>query len=117
MANNTIQYICSSCGAQAATWSGRCHVCGEWNTLEEQLSAASVAGAKGGKSLQPKSVKSLAAKDTLQRLKSGIGEVDLVLGGGFVPGSVNLIAGQPGIGKSTLLLQLASALGAKKPVL
>jgi DNA repair protein RadA/Sms len=115
---NAVQYVCSNCGAQAATWSGRCHVCGEWNTLQEQLviepgSAAS----SSGHALTAQSVGKLAKADNQERLATGINEVDTVLGGGFVAGSVTLIAGQPGIGKSTLLLQLADAVAAKEPVL
>lgn len=116
MGKNTVVYACSSCGAQASTWSGRCHVCGEWNTIQEQLDISSSVSSKG-KALQPKSVRTLAKKDTNRRIISGISEVDLVLGGGFVPGSVNLIAGQPGIGKSTLLLQLADSIAKKEDVL
>ncbi len=101
----------------AATWSGRCRVCGEWNTLVEQIDASNMAAGNSGKALDPKPVKTLIRKDSAKRLNTGVSEIDLVLGGGFVAGSVNLIAGQPGIGKSTLLLQLANALAAKDPVL
>lgn len=114
---NTVQYICTNCGAKSATWSGRCHVCGEWNTLEEQLDIDASAPAAGGKALRPEPVAKLAKADTVKRIKTGLEEVDVVLGGGFVAGSVNLIAGQPGIGKSTLLLQLADMIAAKEPVL
>jgi len=114
----SVRYVCSSCGAVAVTWSGRCHVCGEWNTLQEQLALESVAKvAAGGTTLIPQSVSKLAQKDQLQRLSTGVSEVDTVLGGGFVAGSVSLIAGQPGIGKSTLLLQLAYAIAKHAPVL
>lgn len=113
----SVQYVCSNCGAVSATWSGRCFSCGEWNTLQEQLAVvtktASVAGAA---KLEPQSIDASKAKD-FARLTTGIGEVDDVLGGGFVAGSVNLIAGQPGIGKSTLLLQLADALAQKEKIL
>jgi len=100
-----------------STWSGRCPQCGEWNTLEEQLSAETLArGVKSGRALVAQPVdKSIAADN--QRLVTGMAEVDDVLGGGIVTGSVNLIAGQPGIGKSTLLLQLAYAVAANVPVL
>lgn len=111
------RYVCSNCGAVYSGYSGRCSQCGEWNTLQEQLAPATVAGSvAAGKRLAPQSVaKSVAADHT--RLKSGLAEIDDVFGGGIVAGSVNLIAGQPGIGKSTLLLQLAYRVAAKAPVL
>lgn len=112
----TIKYVCSNCGAESSTWSGKCFSCGEWNTLEEQLVVTSGTVKSGGKKLATQSVHTSLAKDH-ERLSSGIAEVDTVLGGGLVAGSVNLIAGQPGIGKSTLLLQLAHAVSAKYPVL
>jgi DNA repair protein RadA/Sms len=114
---DSVRYVCSSCGAENATWSGKCYSCGEWNTLEEQVVIEGGGSAQGsGRQLATQSVTTSLAKDH-KRLKSGIGEVDAVLGGGIVAGSVNLIAGQPGIGKSTLLLQLAHELAIKEPVL
>ncbi|HSX45680.1 MAG TPA: DNA repair protein RadA [Candidatus Saccharimonadia bacterium] len=111
------QYVCSNCGAAFSSWSGKCQNCGEWNTLQEQLTSVSIAGsvASGGV-LKPQPVDKSVAKDQ-QRLVSGLAEVDDVFGGGIVAGSINLIAGQPGIGKSTLLLQLAYDVSAKVPVL
>ncbi len=106
---DAVRYVCSSCGAVSATWSGRCYNCGEWNTLQEQLDISSQSVGKGGHTLTTQTVSSSLAKDH-QRLVSGISEFDNVFGSGIVAGSVNLIAGQPGIGKSTLLLQLAHAL-------
>jgi DNA repair protein RadA/Sms len=111
------RYVCSNCGNSTTSWSGKCPQCGEWNTLEEQLSVETIAGSvASGRVLKPQSVKNSVAADQ-PRIKTGIGEVDAVFGGGIVPGSVNLIAGQPGIGKSTLLLQLAYAVAANTPVL
>jgi DNA repair protein RadA/Sms len=111
------RYVCSNCGALTTSWSGRCSQCGEWNTLQEQLSAATVAGSIAeGRVLKSQTVAKSLASDQA-RLLTGIGEIDAVFGGGIVAGSVNLIAGQPGIGKSTLLLQLAYAVAAKTPVL
>lgn len=110
-------YICSNCGAESASWSGRCFNCGEWNTLQQQLSATTIAGSvSSGKKLDAQTVTKSLARDH-SRLPSGLAEVDTVLGGGLVAGSVTLIAGQPGIGKSTLLLQLAHLLSSKQPVL
>jgi len=101
----------------SVTWSGRCQHCGEWNTIQEQVAIDASNLKSAGRSLAAASVTSLAKKDTLGRLKTGLEDVDVVLGGGFVPGSVTLIAGQPGIGKSTLLLQLAQLVALKHPVL
>jgi DNA repair protein RadA/Sms len=114
----TIRFVCSNCGAIHSSWAGRCSQCGEWNTLEEQLSVTSIGGKvmTGGSPLAPGSVTS-ALKADLPRLKTGLSEVDDVLGGGFVAGSINLIAGQPGIGKSTLLLQVANLLAKSGDIL
>ncbi len=112
-----VRFECANCGAVAATWSGRCHVCGEWNTLQEQLAIEQGAGQAAGKPLVAERVDKLVKADRLERLATAMNEVDTVLGGGFVAGSVNLIAGQPGIGKSTLLLQLADAIAKHSPVL
>jgi DNA repair protein RadA/Sms len=112
-------FMCSDCGAESSTWSGKCYNCGEWNTLQEQLTSVSVAGAAGstsGKALSVQRV-SQAAQSDAKRLVTGTKDVDTVLGGGLVPGSVTLIAGQPGIGKSTLLLQVAHELAKKHRVL
>lgn len=118
MARKSIsRYVCSNCGAFSSTWSGKCPQCGEWNTLEEQLSPEAVAGSVStGRVLTAQSVAKSVAVDQ-PRLVSGIAELDDVFGGGIVAGCVSLIAGQPGIGKSTLLLQLAYAVAAKQPVL
>jgi DNA repair protein RadA/Sms len=111
------RYVCSNCGNVTTSWSGKCPHCGEWNTLEEQLAPATIAGSvSAGRSLQAQTVDKSIARDQ-KRLLTGISEVDDVFGGGIVAGSVNLIAGQPGIGKSTLLLQLAYEVSAKASVL
>lgn len=108
-------FVCSNCGETTPTWSGKCYACGEWNTLQESAGSVAVSVASG-KVLKGQSLKSSIERD-LVRLITDIEEVDTVLGGGFVPGSVNLIAGQPGIGKSTLLMQVAEALSKKQSVL
>ena len=103
------KYICNNCGAESSVWAGKCFTCGEWNTLEEAIVAApSTRGSGGGARLQATSSKQAAAVSE-KRLASGLHDVDIVLGGGVVAGSVILLAGEPGIGKSTLLLQLADA--------
>lgn len=113
----TRRYVCSNCGSVSSAWAGKCPQCGEWNTLQEELSSTAInAAVQSGQQLQVQSVSSSVAKDS-RRLATDIREVDDVLGGGVVAGSVNLIAGQPGIGKSTLLLQIAYAVAAKTAVL
>lgn len=115
----TAHFVCSNCGASYSSWAGKCAQCGEWNTLQEEavLDAGIAGGAiSTGRALQPASVGTLVERDQ-ERFVTGMSDVDVVLGGGIVAGSVNLIAGQPGIGKSTLLLQLADALAKKYRVL
>ena len=113
---SSVVYLCSNCGSQSPTFSGKCYHCNEWNTISEHLNSVTVQSNKKGRVLQSQSVKASLAKDQ-PRYISGISEVDMVLGGGLVAGSVILIAGQPGIGKSTLLLQTAYDLSKKYPVL
>ncbi len=119
MAKRSSRYVCTNCGGTASAWAGRCPNCGEWNTLQEEavIDSGIAGGAvSNGSILTPASVGSMIAKDQ-KRLETGIDDVDVVLGGGIVAGSVNLIAGQPGIGKSTLLLQLADAIAKSHSVL
>jgi DNA repair protein RadA/Sms len=101
-----VRYVCSNCGATHNKWQGRCSNCGQWNTLVESVQVSTATAGSSGKPLKTADT-TVALKEKTARLKSGITEVDEVLGGGFVPGSVVLLAGEPGIGKSTLLLQLA----------
>src|SRR5262249_29157586 len=107
-------FVCQACGAVSARWSGKCAACGEWNSIIEENAPAAAPPAliaiKGGKGRA-------ATFETLQsegrdapRLPTGMGELDRVLGAGLVPGSAVLVGGDPGIGKSTLLLQAAAAL-------
>lgn len=114
---SSVRFVCSNCGFTSSAWAGRCPQCGEWNTLEEQLTSAAVTAAVSGGHQLPVQTLAEVAGSHEDRLKSGIREVDDVLGGGIVPGSVTLLAGQPGIGKSTLLLQFAYALAASAKVL
>src|SRR5688572_5921319 len=118
MAKERVRYVCSNCGEPSLSWAGKCPHCGAWNTLQEELVMESAPGrvASQGRKLEGASVKSLITHDQ-KRLSTGMGDVDTVLGGGVVVGSVTLIAGQPGIGKSTLLLQLADAVAKKHKVL
>jgi len=115
MARAKTHFVCSACGATASKWSGQCSTCAEWNTLlEAPLPTASAADQSARfKSFAPKpAVHKLADVDIgqVQRFSSGIKELDRVYGGGLVPGSVVLIGGDPGIGKSTLLLQSCASM-------
>ncbi|MDD5074082.1 MAG: DNA repair protein RadA, partial [Candidatus Shapirobacteria bacterium] len=101
-------FVCQQCGHQAPKWQGQCPGCGEWNSLEETsltISAGSKASSAKAKVLTFSQIESYEKA----RVKSNINELDRVLGGGIVPGSVVLLAGEPGIGKSTLLLQLSDS--------
>jgi len=116
MAKKKVLFVCSNCGAESASWSGRCFNCGEWNTLQEQIINPAEVIKTSGHRLQPQTINKALVRDQV-RLVTGNKEVDTVLGGGIVPGSVTLLAGQPGIGKSTLLLQLAHALAKQYQIL
>jgi DNA repair protein RadA/Sms len=108
-------YRCSECGAEHPKWGGRCDSCGAWNTLVEEPVAPARGGARGRRSAAvdagPEPVR-LADVDgeSMARWETGLDEFDFVLGGGIVPGSLVLVGGEPGIGKSTLLLQCAACL-------
>jgi len=121
MAKAKTQFVCQNCGAVHSKWSGRCDNCGEWNTLVEQVANAgssSVAKASGtGRPLNVQSIKDMAVDDTSKRIPTGAADLDVVLGGGILPGAVVLLAGQPGIGKSTLLLQVTAFIAKKTSVL
>ncbi|NGR08096.1 DNA repair protein RadA [bacterium SGD-2] len=111
-------YVCSECGGTSAKWLGKCPACGAWNTLTESLAAAAPAHrfAPLAGSTPVQDLADIEARE-LPRQPSGIAEFDRVLGGGLVPGSVVLIGGDPGVGKSTLLLQALVSLAATVPVL
>ena len=105
MARTRTVFRCLSCGATAPKWSGRCAGCGEWNTLTEELDAPAGPTAPGLAPAEPVPITAVRSTDG-RPVPTGIGELDRVLGGGLVPGSVTLVGGEPGIGKSTLVLQL-----------
>jgi DNA repair protein RadA/Sms len=118
MAKNSPSFHCQSCGAVYHRWQGKCDSCGTWSSLVEEGASAPVPGGTGGRG---KTKGRLFALEGLKgetrdapRILSGIGELDRVTGGGFVPGSVLLIGGEPGIGKSTLLMQACAALASAK---
>ncbi len=114
-------YRCTECGAEHSRWAGRCDVCGEWNTLVEETVAPKATGAgaarrsagtggaeaRGGTVIATPRLSEVEGTER-QRLRTGIDELDFVLGGGIVPGSMVLVGGEPGIGKSTILLQVAA---------
>src|SRR4029079_2300096 len=115
-------YRCTECGADHPKWAGRCDVCGAWNSLVEEMAtraaptggAARRAGgartlAEGGSIAPTPRLRDVSGSEA-KRWKTGVDELDFVLGGGIVPGSMILIGGEPGIGKSTLLLQVAARL-------
>ena len=124
MAKQRSFYQCTQCGYECAKWMGKCPNCGSWNTLEEHLPAEaapahrSAMGASASKAAPGKSVQLREIAGThAPRKKTGIGELDRVLGGGIVAGSVVLAGGEPGIGKSTLFLQMADRLAQGASVL
>lgn len=114
-------FVCNECGYESVKWMGQCQGCGSWNTLEEQL----VAPKKSGVTVASSAIKSIANAKTISqidakdehRFVTGISELDRVLGGGIVKGSVVLLSGDPGIGKSTILLQICNALKADYSIL
>ncbi|MBO6837979.1 MAG: DNA repair protein RadA [Alphaproteobacteria bacterium] len=121
MARTKSSFVCQSCGAVYPRWTGKCEACDAWNSIvEETVEAAPIGGGKrsggggSGKALDFVSLK--GTSEERPRLTSGIAELDRVLGGGLVDGSATLIGGDPGIGKSTLLLQAAAALSAQARV-
>jgi DNA repair protein RadA/Sms len=120
MAKNRNAYRCDSCGAVLSKWAGQCPECREWNTVNEFVAEASAPGRFAGFAGQlGNEVKDLSSVGdaVVARLEVGVGELDRVLGGGIVPGSVILLGGDPGIGKSTLLMQLTAALAGRVPSL
>jgi DNA repair protein RadA/Sms len=119
MAKTKSRFICQKCGASYAKWAGRCENCGEWNSLLEQdapteaeSKSALARGAVSGKKLEAVSINTIEPSDAGSRLSSGFNDLDNVLGGGILLGSVSLLAGQPGIGKSTLLMQICATVSA-----
>lgn len=122
MVKSKTLFVCQNCGTSYPKWTGRCDNCGEWNSLVEQApisqgKSAVAKSAASGRVLAPQTMDSIAVEDSIARMSSGYDDLDSVLGGGILPGGVILMAGQPGIGKSTLLLQVAGEVGKRKPVL
>ncbi len=115
MAKNKTVYVCQNCGAESPKWIGHCPACKEWNTYREELvtlsSASSVA--RDAPRRKPELLSGIEVNEN-DRITAGIGEVDRILGGGMVRGSLILMGGEPGIGKSTLALQIALAVSGRK---
>ncbi|MEI7818932.1 MAG: DNA repair protein RadA [bacterium] len=116
MAKLTTQFVCQTCGAQYPKWSGRCLQCNSWDSLIETKPMA-IAGAQSRGSVQVPTPLNKVEQFEIERFSTSLKEVDLVLGGGVVPGSLSLLSGDPGVGKSTLVLQLAAAVAETEPVL
>src|SRR5713101_6997031 len=112
MARHTLTFVCQNCGAVTGRWQGKCDSCGEWNTIAEESAGATQAPAlRPSRKGRPFALEPLTGTaQEAPRLASGIAEFDRVTGGGFVRGSVLLLGGDPGIGKSTLLVQVAATL-------
>lgn len=122
MVKSKTQFVCQKCGAIYPKWNGKCDNCGEWNSLVEQLPASNgksivARSESSGKVLIAQTMGSISNKESLKRLSTGFADLNDVLGGGILPGSVVLMAGQPGIGKSTLLLQVSAFIAKSEPVL
>uniref|UniRef100_A0A831YPV7 DNA repair protein RadA n=1 Tax=candidate division WWE3 bacterium TaxID=2053526 RepID=A0A831YPV7_UNCKA len=112
MVKSKVLFICSECGGEHLRWQGQCQFCKAWNTLREVISPKSQV--PSGEARKPKKLSEIS-RNSVSRLRTGNGEFDRVLGGGIVPGSAILLSGPPGIGKSTLLLQIAARLANPKP--
>lgn len=122
MARARTVFVCQQCGARSPKWTGKCEQCSQWNSLVEQAPApvgkSAVARSAGqGTLLQPRPITAASQDEPAARLATGIADLDTVLGGGILPGGVLLLAGQPGMGKSTLLLQVAHAVAQQQAVL
>ncbi|MFA7308533.1 MAG: DNA repair protein RadA [Patescibacteria group bacterium] len=119
MAKQTTKFICNGCGAEYVRWQGKCDQCGQWETLVETIVTKQDKGLTSrtrvaGTTSVPQSLASINT-EKVARIKTGIGELDSVLGGGIVPGSLVLLGGDPGIGKSTLLLQAVAGIAKANP--
>lgn len=119
MAKVKASYVCSECGYESPKWFGKCPGCGEWNTMNEELPTVPIKGAVKGSVSTVSQIMSLneIKEDYEKRISTGVNEFDRVLGGGIVLGSLVLLSGDPGIGKSTILLQVCQYLGKSNKIL
>lgn len=120
MAKLRLKFVCQQCGEGYPKWSGKCENCGAWNSLLEQMPVAdgkSVIARSAGQKLKSQKISDVAVDSVLSRIKTSFDDLDNVLGGGFIPGGVVLLAGQPGIGKSTILMQVAAHVAKSEKVL
>ncbi len=121
MAKSTSRYVCQQCAAVYPKWSGRCENCGNWNTLVESVDQTTegkaIVSRSRGKLIKSQKFAEVESDIASQRIDTGFPDINDILGGGLMPGSVVLISGEPGIGKSTLLLQVASFISGKSPLL
>ncbi len=120
MAKARAKFVCQQCGAAFPKWTGKCDNCGAWNSLLEsapEVEGKSVVARSVGKSLTAQKMSDIKLDAISDRISTGIADLDTVFGGGLMPGGVVLVAGQPGIGKSTLLLQVAAAIASRGNVL
>ena len=111
MGKDSSRFVCGECGAIHVKWLGRCTTCNAWGSLAEEAAPKAGASKRGGAREKPSARPvSDVESEALPRIPTGIGELDRVLGGGAVPGGVVLVGGDPGVGKSTLLLQALGAI-------
>ncbi|HJR53578.1 MAG TPA: ATPase domain-containing protein, partial [Gemmatimonadota bacterium] len=103
------RFVCSVCAATSLRWAGRCPECGEWNSLVEEVLERAVARGAGAPAVAARPLAEVDVSEAA-RVSTGTGELDRLLGGGIVPGGLYLLGGEPGIGKSTLVLQVAGRL-------
>ena len=120
MAKAKTKFVCQQCGASFPKWAGRCESCGAWNSLLETTPESvgkSAVSRSSGRKINAERIRDVKVDQVSKRIDTGIADLNQVLGGGLMPGGVTLIAGQPGIGKSTILMQLASFISKSQKVL
>lgn len=117
MAKITTEFVCAECGAKSPKWIGKCPSCGKWNTYVEEITGGKTEKTVSSLPRQKPTPLSLVKDENFTRVSTGMKELDVVLGGGLVPGSLVLVGGEPGVGKSTLLTEIAGNLAKNHPVL